>query len=197
MIVEKPSRVVRLLSVLVLAATGACTRAPEPRMKAEPSATQAELDSAAPVSDVAAADAVANANAWREFARKDDVPVCLFTTWDDWKAAAYLHQVAPNVTLRANHAMNFGVFAPGCSSAACVRDQTLQCWVDVAHKVITLHTRYSGFEKPGRVCTSDCISAAAQCNTPLLAKGTYEVVHGAEKWTVRVPSVRKDPCLKR
>jgi hypothetical protein len=195
------------LALLALAWLGGCSNPDAQRSQPEPSSASAALGSqdaapaapplAPPDAATSAAEVDAGANEWREFARKDDVPVCLFTTWLDWQKAEFINQVKPNVTLRADHAINFGVYAPGCVSDECVQDPTLQCWADVEGSVITLHTRYSGREKIGATCTSGCLSAAAQCNTTLLPKGNYQIVYASDQFKVRVPSVQRPACLKR
>ena len=194
-----------LLGWLALVWLAGCNREAEPTFSA-PSASSAALGSqdAAPStppvsaaeSDASSSDADASTDSFREFARQDDVPVCLFTTWRDWEQTEFISQVKP-ASLRTDHAINFGVFAPGCAAPECVRDPTMQCWADVEGSVITLHTRYSGWEKPGATCTSDCAPVSAQCNTPLMPKGEYTIVYADQKWKVRVPSVFKPGCLKR
>jgi hypothetical protein len=204
---------VRLLlcSLIISWQAGCSSREAEPSFS-KPSASSAALVSAdaapsapapaAPNSDAANSDAGSDdagsidADGWRHFARQDDVPVCLFTTWRDWEQTPFISQVKP-ATLRTDHAINFGVFAPGCAAPECERDQTMQCWADVEGSQITLHTRYSGWEKPGATCTTGCATVNAQCNTPLMPKGDYTIVYAGKTWKVRVPSVIKPGCLKR
>jgi hypothetical protein len=194
-----------LLSLMALASVAGCSSSEPQPARPEPSASSPALRSPAPapaIVDAAAAatetsDAGASASEWRQFARKDDVPVCLFESWPDWKNAEFLTQVKPKISLRANHVIHFGVYGPGCASPECVQDPTLQCWADVEGSVITLNARYSGREKVGATCTSDCASVSAQCNTPQLAKGDYVIVYGSEHWDIRVPSVVRAACLKR
>lgn len=165
-----------------------------PSAKASPPSA---LDAASAPSVAVDADAASGASDWPEFVRKDEVPVCLFENWLAWQDTDFIAQVKPNVALRAGHAINFGVFAPGCINTDCQREVMLQCWTEVEGSVITLHSKFSGFEKPGAGCTKDCVPAGAQCNTPLLPKGMYEIVYGSERYKVRLPSVVKSPCLKR
>jgi hypothetical protein len=196
-----------LLPLLAMTWLSGCETAPAPATTsaANGSAQEVRSDAAPGAQETrtlanaasAQADAGAAANEWREFVRNDDVPVCLFNDWLEWQKAEFLHQVKPNVSLRANHAINFGVFGRGCAGAACVRDINLQCWTELEGSTIKLFSRYTGSEKPGATCSSDCAVVSAHCFSPLLPKGTYEVVHGSERWKLRVPSVVRTACLKK
>lgn len=134
---------------------------------------------------------------WPQVKRQDDVPVCVFSDWAEWKETEFIERAKPTANLRAGHAITFGVFGPSCAAPECVRNAMLQCWVDMDGSVITLHARYGAFEKPGASCSSGCLSVSAQCFTPQLPKGEYTVVYGADRWKVRVPSVVRPACRPR
>lgn len=125
------------------------------------------------------------------------MPVCHFSSWADWKETEFIEKVKPSAKLRAGHTINFGVFAPSCAAEACVRNAMLQCWADVEGNVITLHSKYAAFEKPGVTCATECVSVTAQCNTPQLPKGEYTVVYGADTWKLRVPGEVRPACRPR
>lgn len=177
------------------AASNAALKAKDPTLAAAP--PSAPTAATAPDAAATTSQVDPNANGWRQFARSDEVPVCLFSTWRDWEKTEFIETVPKSANLRAGHAINFGVFGTDCAAPECIRDATLQCWADVEGSTITLHTRYSGFEKDGATCTTGCASVSAQCNTPLLTKGEYTIVYAAQRWKVRVPSTVHPSCLKR
>jgi hypothetical protein len=189
----------------------ACTERAEPNFRERrtegSSAELASLDAASTVAtsvtsvDASRADAelvnAASTNelGWPAFNRRDDVPVCLFADSDQWWSAKFLKDVKKSVSLRADRELVLGTYAPGCASKECVLEPTLQCWVDVDGKVLTVHTKYSGWRHADRKCSSECESVTAECETAALAAGTYTLVYGARKKTVRIPSVVRPACF--
>jgi hypothetical protein len=123
------------------------------------------------------------------------VPVCLFADSDQWWSAKFLKDVKKSVSLRANRELVLGTYAPGCASKACVSSPTLQCWVDVDANVLTVHTKYSGWQRADSKCATDCESVTAECETAPLAPGTYTLIYGALKKTLRIPSVVRPACF--
>lgn len=161
-----------------------------------------DTSSAAPLtvrdaaSEVDAAAAAAPAPVWTPFARRDDVPICLFARYEDWGAdAQYLRDAKQKVTLKAGAPLYFGAYGPGCADPECVRKVTLQCWADVEGKSITVNTRYSGERQLEHACTDNCQAHTAACETPPLPAGKYTLKHGAQQRTIRVPGVVDPACL--
>jgi hypothetical protein len=50
------------------------------------------------------------------------------------------------------------------------------------------------FREQGLTCGSDCGILSAQCSTPPLPAGTYEVRHGTDRLTITIPSTVPRPC---
>jgi len=159
----------------------------------------------APVSDAAAPEAGVDAwghasvltptGGWERFEREDDVPYCLFARYEDWSAAQYVKDAKPKTTLKADEELHIGVYAPRCAHPDCTRMVNMQCWADVVGTTITLHSRYNGQHFPANTCTKDCEPDTAACNTPALPAGTYTIVHGEHKKTIRIPGVVKPSCV--
>jgi hypothetical protein len=166
-------------------------REPDSAPKAEVLAVRGDGGDDAPA-DAGTGDA---APAWTQFARRDDVPLCLFTRYEDWGHAQFLGQAKQKVALKAGRPLYFGTYAPGCADPECVRRVTLQCWADVEGKTITVSTRFSGERQLAHPCANNCQPDTAACETPPLKAGTYTLIHGTQQRTLRVPGVADPACL--
>jgi hypothetical protein len=138
----------------------------------------------------------AGVNEWVPFARKDDVPLCLFASDEARIKALFLKNVKKQL-LRANSELYFGAFAPGCASQECVALPTLQCWVEREGETLVVHSRYSGEQHRERVCKDKCEEVTAGCPAPELPAGSYTVRYGDRTMTLKLPSVLREPCVRR
>jgi hypothetical protein len=132
---------------------------------------------------------------WVSFAYKNEVPACAFAEYEQFDKAPFFKDVKQTVTLRAKVPVVFGVYGFGCASPDCVRRPTLQCWTEVEGKTIKVESRYSGEQRVGATCTTQCEQVTADCATPELAPGTYTVQYGAQTTKLKVPGTFRPSCL--
>jgi hypothetical protein len=187
---------------LFLAAIGGCSQSgsqssagSEPNFgSSAPSARKALEDAASAAPAAATKEQDEQDAGWTRFARQNDVPLCLFARYENWYEAKFQADVKDKVSLKAGQELHFGTYAPGCAGRDCLREVTLQCWVDMDGKAITVHTRFSGLQNLANTCSEECQSTTAQCNTPELPAGTYTLTYGDRKQTLRIPGVVRKAC---
>ena len=179
----------------------ACTTSksepPETSERADPkSSTTSAAPEVTPVRAAPVPKPNPRAEGWDKFRLIDEVPLCIFASHDTRGDADFLKDVHKQ-KLRANSSVVFGAFARGCVSEACDAVPTLECRVEAGEEPRTLvvHSRYSYEHKQGTVCTADCRSITAGCETQALAPGTYTVKYGTHTFRLRIPSVLRDPCF--
>jgi hypothetical protein len=177
------------------------TRPVERRAVSVPSSPAAGVPSAVAPAPPASSDGRAT---WDKVKLEDDVPLCVFADPDQRDEAHFLKDVRKQ-TLRAKTKVTFGAFAPGCMSEVCDAIPSLQCWIEDPGKSpegdegphsLVVHSHFSFEHKPGSVCTTNCRSVTAGCDTPVLEAGKYTVKYGHRTFTLRVPSVLRTPCFK-
>jgi hypothetical protein len=103
---------------------------------------------------------------------------------------------AKKQTLRANAAVVFGAFAPGCVNETCDQLPTLQCLAERDGNTIVVQSQYYVDHKDGSTCTDTCRPITAGGKTPILEAGKYTVRYGARTFELRIPSVLRAPCFK-
>lgn len=132
--------------------------------------------------------------AWQRFLQKDLVPLCVFPSDEARIQAPFLKDVKKQ-SLRPGSTLVFGAFAPGCASEECITRPTLQCWAELDGEQIVVHSRYSGEQAVGRVCTDKCEPVTAGCPLPELRAGTYTVRYGDRTMALKIPSTLRSPCV--
>lgn len=140
-------------------------------------------------------DASVHELGWTRFKRSDATPLCLFTSYEQWWHTQFLKDVKKSIPLREGRELFFGAYAPGCASLECIREPSIQCWLEVEGQTITVHTLYSGHQRDPTACGEKCESVTAECRTGPLAAGTYTLRYGAMTQTLRVPSVVRPTCI--
>lgn len=204
----RTSIVAAVLCGLLACSTGSPSPAPAETVQAAEKPLAATR-AAEPIPEPAAPDAstLASADAraeepsklpnWPGVTRDDEVPLCIFSSYEEREKASFIGQVRKQA-LKAGTNLVFGAFAPHCMSEACEARPTLQCWVDLVGNEITVHSRFYTEHKPGAECTTNCLPVVAGCMTQEeLKPGTYTVRHGARTVQVKIPSVLREPCLSR
>ena len=186
-----------LLTACSLFAGGCGKRVAEPegrQTRSSPAPSAASAGSAA--ASAAPAGPAGDAPPVDKVRIDDDVPLCVFSDYDERERAMLIENVH-KVKVRAGSTVVMGAFAPGCINEACYAIPTLQCWIDSATPDgFVVHSHFSADHKRGTVCTKDCRRVTAGCETPVLKAGTYTVKYGKRTFSLRVPSVMKDPCFK-
>jgi hypothetical protein len=129
-------------------------------------------------------------------ALRDTLPICAFSSVLEREKAPHLANVKKQ-KLRANSAVVFGVFPPGCLNDACDARPNLQCWIDREGDTIVVNSRFSSIHKDGSSCTTECREVDSSCETEALAPGKYTVRHGDKSYKLQIPSVLRDPCFNR
>lgn len=124
----------------------------------------------------------------------DQVPICLFPTYDDHAKAKFVDQVRRK-RLRAGRTVIFGAFAPWCVHPDCDQRPSLQCTVDREGNELTVHTKYWGDHKDGSACSSDCYPINAGCQSPELEPGKYVVHHGELSFELKIPGTPPTVCF--
>ena len=147
---------------------------------------------------VAAAASPDGATEWDKVKLEDEVPLCVFSDHTERGNTLFLQDVREQ-TLSADSRVVFGTFGIGVPERGMrLRPATQQCWVDSEEpSTLVVHSRLSFEHKRGTVCTKDCHPVVAGCETDVLKAGTYTVKYGDLTFSLRVPSVLRDPCLKR
>jgi len=191
----------RVVVVAVVWALCACSSGGKNGTSARPatsaSSAPAEAVASAAASAAASASAAAHAAEWEKVKLEDEVPLCVFGDPDQRDDAKFLRDVHKQ-TLHANDRVVFGTFPPDCLSPACLSPPSHQCWVDSEEpNTLVVHSRLSYERKRGAVCTEGCEPVIAGCRSEVLKAGKYTVKYGAHEYSLRVPSVLKDPCFKR
>ena len=102
-------------------------------------------------------------------------------------------EITVPVDYGADQALDVQVVAPGCLSSSCSHDLKAECTASVAANVITIASNAS-FREAGNVCSTDCRALVANCSTPQLPAGTYEIRHGTTTLMLTVPSTTRPPC---
>jgi hypothetical protein len=163
-------------------------------VSAPDSLTQGAVNAAAPVAAAASSDGAAE---WDKVKVEDEVPLCVFADHTERGNALFLQDVREQ-TLGADSRVVFGTFAPGCLNEACDSAPTHQCGVENEKpSTLIVHSRLIFEHRRGTVCTKDCHPVMAGCETEVLKAGTYTVKYGERTFSLRVPSVMRDPCFKR
>jgi hypothetical protein len=156
--------------------------------------TQGVLNATAPVAAAGSSD---GATEWDTVKLEDEAPLCVFADHTERGNALFLQDVREQ-TLGADSRVVFGTFAPGCLNEACDSAPTHQCWVENEKpSTLIVHSRLIFEHRRGTVCTKDCHPVMAGCETEVLKAGTYTVKYGERTFSLRVPSVMRDPCFKR
>ena len=132
---------------------------------------------------------------WTWFSRRDDVPLCAFSSYREYERASFLKDVKRTAQLRSNAILVFGTYGPGCASRDCIRVPTLQCWTELEGRTITVHTRYSGQHRAEAVCKSNCEAVHAACETPELEAGGYTLKYGDRTRSLKVPGALRPSCV--
>lgn len=200
-----------LLAACLLAACGKRAEAPEPRFDPQPieqRASQTERETAGadagagsePLAllDASTTDASAASDAgqWVQFARRNDVPLCVFPDYEQLDKVEFFRDAPKATTFRANERVLFSVFGPGCASQACIRRPTLQCWAEVEGNDIKLESRYSGEQRVGAKCKTDCEVVQADCETLSLPPGTYTIHYAGKKTKLKLPGTLRPACIR-
>lgn len=195
-----------LLTACLLMACGKRADAPEPRFDPQPVEQSAirtpPADAGGPSElaplDAAAADAAAEdgGEQWVPFARRNDVPLCVFPDYEQLDKVEFLKDAPKATTFRANERVLFSVFGPGCASRACIRRPTLQCWAEVEGNDIKLESRYSGEQRVGAKCKTDCEVVQADCETLSLPPGTYTLHYAGKKTKLKLPGSLRPACIR-
>ena len=135
-------------------------------------------------------------DAWPRVALDDAARLCLFPGFKERVAAPFRHQAGKKQKLRAGASVVVGAYAPpACVNELCDTGPTLQCWVEQAGDILTVHSRYRARHKPDSQCTENCREVTAGCETPKLAAGTYTLKHGDKSIALKIPSVLRSSCL--
>jgi hypothetical protein len=157
------------------------------------SPTQGVASAVAPGAAAASSD---GATVWDKVKLEDEVPLCVFADHGERGKALFLQDVREQ-TLRADSRVVFGTFSPGCQNEACDSAPTHQCWVDGEEpNTLVVHSRHSFEHRRRAVCTKDCHPVVAGCETEVLKAGEYTVKYGRRTFSLRVPSVMRNPCFK-
>ena len=196
-----------LLAACLLTACSKKADAPEPRFDPKPieqSALHTPLADAGGASeplatlDAGAADAAVESDEgeWAPFARQNDVPLCVFPDYEQLDKVEFLRDAPKATTFRANERVLFSVFGTGCASRACIRRPTLQCWAEVEGNDIKLESRYSGEQRVGAKCKTDCEVVQADCETLSLPPGTYTLHYAGKKTKLKLPGTLRPACIR-
>lgn len=190
---------VLLIWLPLVACTQSCRRVqPEPAAAAPavaaPVAAVVPEPSATPASE--APQAAYPAPAWEPRRLQDALPLCVFSSTAARLQAPLAGPVARQ-KLQANAKVVFGVFPPGCLNEACDAEPTLQCWVEESGNTLTVHSRFSSFQKQGASCRDDCMPVDSSCETSELKPGRYTVRYGDKRFSLKVPGVVEQPWLVR
>lgn len=78
-------------------------------------------------------------------------------------------------------------FAVGCLSSTCTLVRATECTVDVDGGDIRVHSyaRIEDLSRPGGVCSDDCMSVGATCETGA-APGRYRLIYGDYDYVTQI-----------
>jgi hypothetical protein len=185
------------LLLMAACALGACRRIQLEVEPAPPPSPQSAPSSPAPSNPPPASEPPAfPKEGWSELRRRDDLPICLFSSIQERIKAPFL-QDAKTQKLPADTQLQFGVYPAGCLNQDCDARPMLQCWVKQEGNTLHVSTRFFAFHKEGSSCTQDCMDVDTSCPTPELKPGKYTVQHGDKSYKLQIPSTLKDPCWNR
>jgi hypothetical protein len=97
------------------------------------------------------------------------------------------------VSFQADRPAHITVQAPTCLSSSCSHDPRATCVAALRGNVIEV-TSDASYRQEGTVCTDDCGALVADCTTPSLPAGTYQVRHGSQTFSLTIPSMIAPPC---
>jgi len=90
----------------------------------------------------------------------------------------------------ADAALPVTVDFQSCLSSSCDHLQSAECTVTLDGTTLTVEATATIHhpDNPTNTCTADCGSAFAECETPILAEGTYTLVYGDQSTELVVPT---------
>ncbi len=207
------TRLLLLIAVLLIAATGCKKSEPEAPVAAKPAALQAPApaapapEPAKPPQQEVPADwpdmskipkhkgVLGMKEGYSQFELRDSLPICLFSSYEERDKAKILDRVTKQ-TFKPGGMVLVGVFPRGCLNQECDDRPTLQCWVDKeGEDTWVVSTRFASFRKDEGTCTKDCMETDASCEIAEVKAGKYKIRHGDKTYDFKMPSTLGNPCL--